>query len=104
MDNTNYCERAKLIEKARKYPYYFAELCGVKLTASQKIALKVLSKMQPSPRRSMKKYHTYLQLCRSYIHMNVDDHMIIASPKEWKKLTKKELEKYIEDYWKEVKI
>lgn len=104
MSNTDYWERAKLIGKAREDILCFAEICGIQLTASQKILLKILSKMQSSPRRSMRKYDTYLQLCRSYIRMNDDAHIVIVNPKEWKRLNKKELEKYIEDYWKWVKL
>lgn len=100
MSNTDYCERAKLIKKIREDILCFAELCGIQLTASQKVLLKTLSKTQLPLRRPMKKYDTYLQLCKTYMHMNGDDNMIIASPKEWKKLSKKELGKYIEDYWK----
>lgn len=102
MAEINYCAYAERLEQLRRHPSAFIEeVCGIKLNHFQKIMVDQINKIKPTPRNPMKKWETYINLLFAYSKMKDDDHIIIASPKEWKKLNKVEFAEYIEHYWED---
>ena len=45
---------------------FMEEICGVKLNTWQKYILDNMSKYDPTPRRPMRRWNFYLELCRKY--------------------------------------
>ena len=59
-----------------------------------------MSEFDPTPRRPMRRWNFYIDLCVAYSRMKDDDYIVIASPKKWDKLNKEQLAEYIDKYWK----
>lgn len=94
-------ELAERLDYLRKSPSAFIEeICGIKLNTWQKQIVENMSKLNPTPRRPMRRWNFYLELCWKYSRMNDNEYIVIASPKKWEKLSKAELLEYLENYWK----
>lgn len=101
MAEINYCAFAERLEYLKKYPSVFIEeVTGVKLNKWQRIMVDNINKIQPTPRKPMKKWNTYMNLLLAFSRMKDDDYIVIASPKKWEKLNKEQFAEYIENYWK----
>ena len=92
---------AERFDYLKKNPSAFMEeICGIKLSAWQRYILDNMSKYDPTPRKPMRRWNFYLELCWKYSRMNDNEYVVIASPKKLEKLSKAELLEYIENYWK----
>lgn len=101
MSEINYCEFAERLDYLRKSPSAFIEeVCGIKLNTWQKQIVENMSEFDPTPRRPMRRWNFYIDLCVAYSRMKDDDYIVIASPKKWDKLNKEQLAEYIDKYWK----
>ena len=101
MSEINYNTFAQRLDYFKKNPSAFMEeMFGIKLSTWQKYIVDNMSKFDPVPRRQMRRWNNYIKLCFAYLKMEDDDHIVIASPKEWNKLSKVELLEYLENYWK----
>ena len=95
-------ELAERFDCLKKNPSAFMEeICGIKLSVWQRYILDNMSKYDPTPpRKPMRRWNFYLELCWKYSRMNDGEYIVIASPKKWEKLSKAELLEYIENYLK----
>lgn len=92
---------AERFDYLKKNPSAFMEeICRIKLNTWQRYVLDNMSKFDPTPRKSMRRWNFYLELCWKYSRMNDGEYIVIASPKKWEKLSRAELLEYIENYWK----
>lgn len=100
MSEINYNTLAERLDYLRKSPSAFIEeVCGIKLNTWQKQIVENMSKLDPTPRKPMRRWNFYLELCWKYSRMNDNEYVVIASPKKWEKLSRAELLEYIENYW-----
>ena len=95
--NNSLAERFDYLKK--NLSTFMEEICGVKLSAWQRYIVDNISKFDPTPRKPMRRWNYYLELCWNYSRMNDDEYIVIASHKKWEKLSKAELLEYIENYW-----
>jgi len=100
MSEINYNTLAERLDYLRKNPSAFIEEYGIRLNIWQKQIIKNMSKLDSTPRRPMRRWNFYINLCITYSRMKDDDYIVIASPKKWDKLSKTELLEYIKNYWK----
>ena len=83
----------------KRQPSAFIEdVCDIKLNRYQRYIVDKMNKCNPTPRAPMRRWHSYMNMILTYLNMKDDDHIIIATPKKWDKLSKEEFAKYIEKY------
>ena len=102
MSEINFNTFVERLEYLKKHPSVFVEeICGIKLNSYQKYIIEMMNKCNPTPRVPMRRWNSYVNMIITYSNMKNDDHIVIATPKKWDKLSKEEFGKYIENYWNE---